>query len=105
VEKSESGEGQRLSSQERIMVIVEKLVENQIFGMTNKNLASELGTTEANICRDMKNMELHGWVAKLNGKWRLTPKFGGFAGQIIKGFQAAKLRLTEDEARYASAVQ
>jgi hypothetical protein len=35
----------------------------------------------------------------------MSPKFGGFAGGIIKCFQAARLRLTEDEARYASEMQ
>jgi hypothetical protein len=35
----------------------------------------------------------------------MSPKFGNFAGTIIKCFQTAKLRLTEDEARYASEMQ
>ena len=88
------------------MVIVEKLVENRHLGMTNKTLAAEAGTSEANICRDLKIIESRQWVEKApDGRWRLTPKFGGFAGQIIKGFQAAKLRLTEEEARYASEMQ
>jgi DNA-binding IclR family transcriptional regulator len=100
-------ERQRLSSQERIVVIVEKLVEKSVEGMTNKTLAFELRTTEANICRDLKILETRNWIekSKANGKWRLSPKFGGFAGQIIKSFQTAKLRLTEDEARYASEMQ
>jgi DNA-binding IclR family transcriptional regulator len=96
---------EKLSSQERIMVIVEKLVEKTTEGMTNKTLAFELKTLEANICRDLKTMEGYGWVEKTNGRWRMSAKFGGFAGQIIKGFQAARLRLTEDEARYASEMQ
>ena len=98
---------EKLSSQERIIAIVEKLAGKQIEGMSNKALAHELKTTEANACRDLKILEAHGWIEKSGplGKWRLTPKFGGFAGQIIKGFQSAKLRLSEDEARYASAMQ
>jgi DNA-binding IclR family transcriptional regulator len=97
---------EKLSSQERVMAIVEKLVECQILGMTNKTLASELCISEANVCRDLKILESRGWIEKASdGRWRLTPKFGGFSGQIIKGFQVAKLRLAEDEARYASAMQ
>jgi DNA-binding IclR family transcriptional regulator len=101
------GERQRLSSQERILVIVEKLVEKSVEGLSNKALAFELKTIEANICRDLKILEAHGWIEKSrsNGKWRMSPKFGGFAGAIIKCFQAARLRLTEDEARYASEMQ
>jgi DNA-binding IclR family transcriptional regulator len=103
----ELGERQRLSSQERILVIVEKLVEKSVEGLSNKALAFELKTTEANICRDLKILEAHGWIekSKNNGKWRMSPKFGGFAGAIIKCFQGARLRLMEDEARYASEMQ
>jgi DNA-binding IclR family transcriptional regulator len=95
----------RLNSRERILVIVEKLVEKTAEGMTNKTLAFELKTLEANICRDLKILEAYGWVEKSNGKWRMSPKFGGLAGQMIKCFQTARLRLTEDEARYASEMQ
>lgn len=99
--------GERLSSQERLLVIVEKLVGKSVEGMSNKALAFELKTTEANVCRDMKILETYGWVKRsaANGKWRMSAKFGGFAGTIIKGFKEAKLRLTEDEARYASEMQ
>ena len=101
------GERQRLSSQERLCAIVEKLVERSVEGMSNKRLAYELKTLEANICRDLKVLESYGWIerAKASGKWRMSPRFGGMAGTIIKGFQVAKLRLTEDEARYASEMQ
>jgi DNA-binding IclR family transcriptional regulator len=97
----------KLNSQERILLIIEMLVEKSVEGMSNKALAFELKTTEANICRDLKIMETHGWIekSKAAGKWRMSQKFGGFAGQIIKSFQAARLRLTEDEARYASEMQ
>jgi len=98
---------EKLSSQERIIAIVEMLAVKQIEGMSNKLLAHELKSTEANVCRDLKILENRGWVEKSNGsgKWRLSPKFGGFAGQIMKCFQSAKLRLTEDEMRYVSAMQ
>jgi DNA-binding IclR family transcriptional regulator len=98
---------EKLNSQGRILLIVEKLVDKAVEGMTNRSLAFELKTQEANICRDLKILESFGWIekTKTNGKWRMSPKFGGFAGSIIKCFQSAKLRLTEDEARYASEMQ
>jgi DNA-binding IclR family transcriptional regulator len=101
------GEGQRLSGQERLLLIVEKPVARCVEGMSNKGLAYELKTVEANICRDLKILESRGWIerSKAHGKWRMTPKFGGFAGAISKGFQVARLRLREDEARYASEMQ
>jgi DNA-binding IclR family transcriptional regulator len=98
---------EKVNSQERLLLIVEKLVEKSVEGASNKSLAFELKTLEANICRDLKILENRGWVERsaASGKWRMSPKFGGFAGTIIKCFQGAKLRLTEDEARYASAMQ
>jgi DNA-binding IclR family transcriptional regulator len=96
----------RLSAQERLLAIVQKLAAHPIDGLSNKALAYELKTIDANVCRDLKLLESYGWVAHCSDhRWRLSEKFGGFAGQIMKGFQAAKLRLAEDEARYASAMQ
>ena len=100
-------EKSKLNSQARILLIVEKLVEKSVEGISNKSLALELHTQEANICRDLKILESFGWIEKsqANGKWRMSPKFGGFSGTVIKCFQTARLKLTEDEARYASAMQ
>ena len=95
----------KVNSQERLLIIVEKLVEKSVEGMSNKALAFELKTLESSICRDLKTLESRGWVEKANGKWRMSPKFGGFAGTIIKRFQIAKLRLTEGEARYEAEMQ
>jgi DNA-binding NarL/FixJ family response regulator len=47
---------EKLNSQERILIIVEKSVE----GMSNKAVAFELKTLEANVCRDLKILETHG---------------------------------------------
>jgi DNA-binding IclR family transcriptional regulator len=98
---------ERLSSQERILVIVQKLVEKSVEGMTNKALAFDLKTIDANVCRDLKLLESYGWAerSQASGKWRMSPKFGGLAGTIMKCFLSARLRLTEDEARYASEMQ
>jgi DNA-binding IclR family transcriptional regulator len=96
---------EKMNSQERMLAIIEKLVESPVEGMSNKALSHELKTLEANICRDLKVLEGRGWIERQGGRWRMSAKFGGFAGTIIKGFQTARLRLTEDEARYASEMQ
>jgi DNA-binding IclR family transcriptional regulator len=98
---------EKLNSQERLLVEIEKLVEDSVEGVNNKQLAFEMQTSEAVICRDLALLEKRGWIerSKTTNKWRLSPKFGNFAGTIMKCFQTAKLRLTEDEARYASAMQ
>jgi hypothetical protein len=96
---------EKLNSQGRLLLIVEKLVEKTMEGMSNKSLAFELHTQEANICRDLKVLETFGWTEKYRGKWRMSPKFAGLSGTVMKCFQTARLKLTEEEARYASEMQ
>jgi hypothetical protein len=46
------------------------------------------------------------WVVKgVGGRRRLSPVFGGIAGRVMRSYQEAKLRLTEEEARYAAEMQ
>jgi predicted DNA-binding transcriptional regulator YafY len=98
--------GEKLNSQERILVIVGHLEKNHVSGLTNKELAGLVGTSETNICRDMAIFDRYGWTVKNeSGRWRLSPTFGGIAGRIMRSYQEAKLRLTEEEARYASEMQ
>ena len=96
----------KLNAQERVFEIVRLLVENHIEGLTNKELATLLKTTEANVCRDMAVFERYGYVARNSQyRWRLSPKFGGIAGHIMRAFQQAKLEIAREEAEYASAMQ
>jgi predicted DNA-binding transcriptional regulator YafY len=102
MEKSET----KLNSQERIFEIIIRLRENHVSGLTNKELAAMVKTSEANICRDMALFDGYEWVTRgVGGRWRLSPAFGGIAGRIMRSYQEAKLRLTEEEAKYASAMQ
>lgn len=97
---------EKLSSQERILAETLALGKNHQDGMSNKELAALLGTSESNICRDMAIFEKFELVTRnTKGRWRLSEKFGGVAGQIMKSYQKARLTLTEEEARYASAMQ
>ena len=98
---------ERLNSQERLLAEVEKLVGFSVDGLNNKQLAFEMKISEVIVCRDLAILERRGWIerSRTTSRWRLTPKFGNFAGTIMKCFQTAKLKLTEDEARYASAMQ
>jgi len=97
---------EKLSSQERIFEIARLLSENHVSGLANKEIALSLGTSEANVCRDMALFRRREWAVQSNGsRWRLSPAFGGIAGRIMRSYQEAKLRLTEEEARYASEMQ
>jgi hypothetical protein len=97
---------EKLNSRGRIFEITRFLCENHVSGLTNKELAALVRTSEANICRDMALFDRREWVIRgVGGRWRLSPSFGGIAGRIMRSYQEAKLRLTEEEARYASAMQ
>ena len=97
---------QKVNSQGRIFEIIRLLCDNHVSGLTNKEIAARLGTSEAGICRDMALFKAYDWVVQGNGaRWRLSPVFGGFSGRIMRSFQEAKLRLTEEEARYAAEMQ
>jgi predicted DNA-binding transcriptional regulator YafY len=97
---------EKLNSQERILAIVGHLEKNHVSGLTNKELAAQVHTGEANICRDMALFEKYGWVIRgVGSRWRLSPTFGGMAGRIMQSYKEVRLRLTEEEARYASEMQ
>jgi hypothetical protein len=97
---------EKLSSQERIFEITRLLYENHASGLTNRDIAALLKTGEVNICRDMTLFDRYGWVIRgVGGRWRLSAAFGGIAGHIMRSYQEAKRRLTEEEAKYASAMQ
>jgi len=96
---------EKINLQKRILTIAGKPAGNPVDGLPDKALAFETGISEADICRDSGIPAVCGRAGKSGGRWRLTPEFGGFANSIMKGFREAKLRLTEDEARYASEMQ
>lgn len=97
---------EKINSQARIVEVVKVLGQNHITGMTNKEIALAVKTTETNACRDLKILDEAGWLCKdSKSRWRLSPEFGGLAGQIIKSYQKARLQLSEEEAKYASEMQ
>ncbi len=87
-------------------MIVNFLYKDHVAGLTNKELARLVGTSEANICRDMAVFEKFQWVNRNNNaRWRLSPTFAGIAGKLMRSYQTAKLLLSEEEAKYATAMQ
>lgn len=98
--------GEKINSQARILEEIKVLYENHITGLTNKELAEKVGTTASNMCRDLAIFERYKWVSRNSkGRWRLSAEFGGIAGQIMKSFKVARLELSKEEERYATAMQ
>lgn len=98
--------GEKMNSQERILSEVKLLCNSHVTGLTNKELAAQVGTSSANVCRDLDILQNAEWVVRdTKGRWRLSPSFGGLAGQIAKSYQKSKLLLLEEEEKYLSAMQ
>ena len=97
---------EKMNSQARILEEIKVLYENHITGLTNKELAEKVGTTASNMCRDLAIFERYKLVSRNSkGRWRLSAEFGGIAGQIMKSFKVARLELSKEEERYATAMQ
>lgn len=96
----------KLTSQERILEEIKLLYENHIMGLSNKELATLIGTSETNACRDLAVFEKYKYVCRdSKARWRLSPAFGGIAGQIAKSYQQARLLLSQEEEKYITAMQ
>ena len=96
----------KLNAQERVFEIVRLLADNHIEGLSNKELAQKLGTSEVNICRDLALFKQYRWVTRgTQNTWRLSAQFGGISGQIVKSYQQARLVLATEAAEYLAAVQ
>ena len=93
---------EKLNSQRRICEIVKHLTTNHINGLTNKELAKLVGTSEVNMCRDINVLQDYNWIIRGNrGTWRLSPDFSKIVASIAKTYREAYLRLKEDEALYS----
>lgn len=97
---------EKMNSQARILEEIKILSENHVCGLSNKELAEKAGTTASNVCRDLGIFEEYGWVTRDDkGRCRLSAEFGGIAGQIMKSYKVARLELSREEERYATAMQ
>lgn len=95
-----------LTSQERLCEVIFQLYKNHYLGLSNKELAKLIGTSATNACRDIYVLKDRGWVVRgKTGKWRLSPDFGKIAGEIIKSYKEARLLLSKEEEKYATAMQ
>ena len=54
----------KLTAQERIFEITRLLYENHVNGLSNKELAQRIGTSEVNICQDLAVFEQYKWVGR-----------------------------------------
>jgi len=92
----------KLNSQRRICEIIRHLSTNHVMGLTNKEIADLVGTSEANMCRDLNVLQDYNWIIRGNrGVWRLSPEFSKIAASIAKTYREAYLRLKEHEALYS----
>lgn len=92
---------EKQSSQERQLALIEFLVEKELTGATNKEVAIGMKVSAVVACRDVAVLANRGWVErKPDGRWRLSPKFARFTSRMARAFDDLRLKLKEDEDRY-----
>ena len=88
----------KLSSQGRILRLVELLSEDVLEGKSNKNLSESIGKTHDIVSRDLALLKEMGWAEQLaNRNWRVTPAVGQLAHKISTRFQNEYLRLNQEQ--------
>ena len=89
-------------AQQRIMKIVEMLANDVVMGYSPMQIARHIGTSPANITRDMSNLEQFGWVERDEERstWRLTPRFGQQSFKVQNSIERAARRVEETQQRY-----
>lgn len=96
----------KLNAQERICTAVTLLCKNHTTGLSNNEIAKLLDVSDVTAHRDLAVLGKNGWIERDNtGRFRMSPVFGRFAGQIMKSYRTAKLQLQADEERFSSAMQ
>jgi DNA-binding IclR family transcriptional regulator len=83
----------------RLLLVIEALSGNEVFGARLKDLSAAVGAGEHSVLRDLQTLEACGWAEQMaDKKWRLSAK----PIQILNRFQSG---LTEAENRVSEARQ
>ncbi len=92
------------SAQQRGYKTMKALFGHEVNGITNNELAKQLGTTDATTFKDLKNLEQAGLAEQLpDDKWRISPSLGRESFKIINALDTANRKLTETASRYGIA--
>jgi len=90
----------KFNSMEMIFEIIINLSKNQVSGLTNKELAQIVDTSESNMCKYINIFEKYKWIIRgSRSVWRLSSDFGKIGVSIAELYEDAKLRFEEEEAR------
>jgi DeoR/GlpR family transcriptional regulator of sugar metabolism len=96
----------KLNAQRRMLAVIQELINNSATGLSNKELAQILHSTEATICRDMTVLSDEKWIERgKGGRWRLSPPFfAGLVEKSLKNLRDIKSKLTEEETYLTSLI-
>lgn len=76
--------------------IIEILATRYFDGLSNKELARAVGTSEVNICRDLKTLADIGYLKRAeNGNWVLSPKPISIFFSYYNHYEKLKARMEE----------
>lgn len=92
------------SSQQRVLSTLKALFGHESAGISSKDIASQLDTTNSQAFKDLMNLQAAGLAEQLPDKsWRIAPAMGREAFKIMNNLDTARRRLDETANRYGAA--
>ena len=91
--------------QQRVLRLLTVLAGNEITGLTNGEVARELGCSPSVAVRDLANLQHAGLAEKVpeTDRWRLAPPLVQIAMKHMTALDRAQSRLEETRNRYSRA--
>lgn len=90
----------QMTSQRRLIAMVEALVAAGINGATSAQLIKTLSFSAPTVSRDLAVLVLEGWAEKTDSSWRISPFFGQLSASILASFEVAQRELEIVAQRY-----
>ncbi|MEF8746675.1 MAG: hypothetical protein V5B31_02200 [Candidatus Accumulibacter propinquus] len=89
------------AAQLRLLDVIRALAGHEVFGRRLCDIASDVGTTEPMVLRDLHALAHKGWAVQDAAKiWRLGPEPVQIAVQFSYGLRQAQAKVSEIEQRY-----
>ena len=89
--------------QQRVLRLLDVLAGHEITGLTNGEVARDLGCSPSVAVRDLANLQLAGKAEKVpeTDRWRLAPQIVQLAVKHMVAMDRARDRIAETASRYS----
>ena len=90
-------------AQQRLLKVVRTLAGHEVVGLTNAQIATDVGCSASMAVRDLANLKEAGWAEQVRdtGRWRLAPTIVQIAVAHMTAMDAAQTKLDETRNRFS----